>query len=79
MPLSRATRQGCRLRKLILLFLIIKMNFESQNKFHKRHKMSLRSGVERLDDISAFCSHCCLMVQDHVTCMFMVIELWTEF
>jgi hypothetical protein len=32
----------------MLLFLIIKMNFESQNKFHKRHKMSLRSGVEKI-------------------------------
>jgi hypothetical protein len=23
--------------------------------------------LERLDDISAICSHCCLMVQDHET------------
>jgi hypothetical protein len=42
---SRATRQGYRLRKLMLLFLIIKMNFGSQNKSHKRQKMSLKSGV----------------------------------
>jgi hypothetical protein len=26
--------------------------------------------LERLSDISAVCSHCCLMVSDHVTCMF---------
>jgi hypothetical protein len=35
--------------------------------------------LERLDDISAVCSHCGIMVQDYVTCMFMVVELWTEF
>jgi hypothetical protein len=34
--LSRATQQGYRLRKLMLLFLIIKANFESQNKSYKR-------------------------------------------
>jgi hypothetical protein len=25
------------------------------------------------------CIHCGIMVQDHVTCMFVVVELWTEF
>jgi hypothetical protein len=34
--------------------------------------------LERLGDISEVCSHCCLMVQDHVTCMFVVVEVWTE-
>jgi hypothetical protein len=47
-PLFRATRQGCRLSKLMLLFLNIKMNFRSQNKSHKRQKMSLRSGVRKI-------------------------------
>jgi hypothetical protein len=46
--LSKATQQGCRLRKLMLLFLNIKMNFESQNKSHKWQKMSLRSGVGKI-------------------------------
>jgi hypothetical protein len=35
--------------------------------------------LERLGDISAVCSHCDLMVQHHVNCMFVVAELWTEF
>jgi hypothetical protein len=35
--------------------------------------------LERLGDISAVYSHCCLMVQDNVSCMFVVVELWTEF
>jgi hypothetical protein len=78
-PLSIATRQECRLRKLMLLFLIIKTNFGSQNKSHRSQKMLLRSGLERLDDISAVCSHCGLMVQHHVTCMSVVVELWTEY
>jgi hypothetical protein len=30
-------------------------------------------------DISAVCSHCGRMVQHHVTCMFVVAELCTEF
>jgi hypothetical protein len=47
-PLFRAIRQGYRLRKLMLLFLIIKMNFRSQNKSHRRQKMSLRSGLEKI-------------------------------
>jgi hypothetical protein len=42
---SRATRQGCTLRKLMLFFLNIKTNFKSQNKSHKKKKISLRSGV----------------------------------
>jgi hypothetical protein len=46
--LSRAMGQGCRLRMLMLLLLIIKMNFGSQNKSHKRQKMSLRSGVRKI-------------------------------
>jgi hypothetical protein len=32
-----------------------------------------------LDDISTICSHCCLIVQDHVICNFVVVEVWTEF
>jgi hypothetical protein len=32
-----------------------------------------------MGEISAVCSHYGLMVQDHVTCMFVVVELWTEF
>jgi hypothetical protein len=35
--------------------------------------------LERLGDISVVYSHCCLMIQDHVTCIFMVVEVWTEF
>jgi hypothetical protein len=35
--------------------------------------------LERLGDISAVCSHCGLMIQDHVTYMLVVVELWTEF
>jgi hypothetical protein len=35
--------------------------------------------LERLSDISVVCSQCCLMVQDHVTCMFMLVELWNVF
>jgi hypothetical protein len=31
--------------------------------------------LERLGDINAVCSHCCLIVQDYVTCMFVVVEL----
>jgi hypothetical protein len=46
--LFRAIRQGYRLRKLMLLFLIIKMNFRSQNKSHRRQKMSLRSDLEKI-------------------------------
>jgi hypothetical protein len=34
--------------------------------------------LERLGDISAVCSHCCLMVQVHVPCMFVVVEAWTK-
>jgi hypothetical protein len=47
-PLFRAIRQGYRLRKLMLFFLIIKMNFRSQNKSHRRQKMSLRSDIEKI-------------------------------
>jgi hypothetical protein len=35
--------------------------------------------LERLGDISAVCSHYCLMVQDHMSFMFMTVELWTKF
>jgi hypothetical protein len=35
--------------------------------------------LERLGDISKVYSHCCLMVLDHVTCMFNAIEVWIEF
>jgi hypothetical protein len=35
--------------------------------------------LEKLTDISAVYSHCCLMVQDHVTCMIVIVKLWTEF
>jgi hypothetical protein len=35
--------------------------------------------LERLGDISTTYSHYCLMVQDHVTCMIVVVELWTKF
>jgi hypothetical protein len=31
--------------------------------------------LERSGDISAVCSHCYLIVQDHVICMFMVVEI----
>jgi hypothetical protein len=34
--------------------------------------------LERLGDISAVCSHCCLMVQVHVTYMFVALEVWTK-
>jgi hypothetical protein len=34
--------------------------------------------LEILDDISVICSHCCLMVQVHVTCMFVAVEVWTK-
>jgi hypothetical protein len=58
----------------MLLFLNVKMNFKSQNKSHKRQKMPLR-----LSDISVVYSHYCLMVQDHVSCMLVDVELWAEF
>jgi hypothetical protein len=32
----------------MLLFLNIKMSFESQNKSHKRQKMSLENSVEKI-------------------------------
>jgi hypothetical protein len=67
---SRATRQGCKLGKLIKLFWNISQ---------KRENMSLKVVLERLGDISAVCSHCCFIVQDHVICMFLVIDVWTEF
>jgi hypothetical protein len=60
--------------RLMLLFLNIKTNFESQNKSHESQKMSL-SGVGRLCDISVVYSHCCLIVQDHVSCMLVAVEL----
>jgi viroplasmin and RNaseH domain-containing protein len=34
---------------------------------------------KRLGDISAVCSHCGLTVQDHVTYMFVIVELCTKF
>jgi hypothetical protein len=41
--------------------------------------MSLTSGVGRLGDISTICSHCCLIVHDHMTCLLVVVEVWTKF
>jgi hypothetical protein len=63
----------------MLLFLNIKMSFRSQNKSHKRQKISLTSGVGKTGHISAVCSHCYLMVPDHVIHMFVDVELWTKF
>jgi hypothetical protein len=63
----------------MLLFLIIKTNFRSQNKSHKRQKISLKVVLKRLSDISVVCSHYCLMIQDNVSCMLVAVELWTKF
>jgi hypothetical protein len=35
--------------------------------------------LKKLGDISVVCSHFCLIVQDHVTCLFMTVEVWSEF
>jgi hypothetical protein len=51
--------------------------FQGEGLSHRTcHKQVM---LERLGDISAIYSHCYLMVQDHVTCIFMVVEVWTEF
>jgi hypothetical protein len=79
MPPTRVTRQVCKLRKLMLLFLNIRTKIKGRTcrtEFRTCHKQVV---LERLCDISVLCSHCCLMVQIHVTCMFMVVEVRTKF